>query len=273
MSLQTFYKSTITVVTFLMLTSCQDVVDVDLNTAEPRLVVDAAISWEKETDGATQSIILSTTTDYFADEIPPVSDATVFVSNSQGTQFDFIEEPGTGNYICNNFVPELYETYTLTVIVDGETYTATEQLIPVPEITRIEQEDDGGIFGESIEVHFFFNDNGDEDNFYLSKFEVDFLLYPEYYAISDRFSQGNEMFEVFTNEDLAQGDELNMSLSGISEQFYSYMSLILESTSGNPFNVPPSNIRGNIINETNEDNYALGYFRLSEVSSRVYLVE
>lgn len=272
MDFKSIYKTALLLFVFSFV-ACEEVVDLDLETAEPRLVVDAAIAWEKETDGATQSIILSTTTDYFADEIPPVSDATVFVTNSQGTQFDFIEEPGTGNYICNNFVPELYETYTLTVIVDSETYTATEQLIPVPEITRIEQDNEGGFFGEDIEVRFFFNDNGDQDNFYLTKFEVDFLLFPEYYVFDDRFSQGNEMNEIFTDEDLAQGDELNMSLSGISEQFYSYMGLILESTSGNPFNVPPSNIRGNIINETNEDNYAMGYFRLSEVSSRVYVVE
>lgn len=273
MILKHFYKSIFALLTFFVFTSCQDVIDVDLNTAEPRLVIDAAILWEKETDGANQTIKLSTTTDYFAEEIPPVLDATVFVTNSQGQQFDFIEEPGTGNYVCNNFVPELNETYELTVITDNETYTATEQLIPVPEITRVEQENNGGFTGDSIEVHFFFFDNGDEDNYYLSKFEVDFLLFPEYYAISDQFTQGNEMFEVFTDEDLAPGDELHMSLSGISEPFYNYMTLILESTSGNPFNIPPGNIRGNIVNETDEDNYALGYFRLSEVSARDYIVE
>jgi hypothetical protein len=33
---------------------CEDVVDVDLNTAAPRLVIDASIDWEKGTDGSVQ---------------------------------------------------------------------------------------------------------------------------------------------------------------------------------------------------------------------------
>jgi len=267
------YRCSVILIMAVFFTACEDVIDVDLDTAEPRLVIDAAISWEKESDGATQSIKLSTTTDYYSAEIPTVSGATVYITNSDGLQFDFIENPGTGEYICTNFIPELYGVYELTVIADGEVYTASEQLIPVSEITRIEQKDNGGILGNNIEVRFYFQDNGEEDNFYLSKFETDFLLFPEYYAINNRFSQGNEMFEVFTDGDLNHGDEIRMSLSGISEQFYNYMVLILESISGNPFNVPPANIRGNIINQTDEKNHALGYFRLSETHSVSYIVE
>lgn len=257
----------------LLITSCQEVIDLDLDTANPRLVIDAGIVWEKGTDGALQTIKLSTTTDYYTTEVPPVSGATVSVINSEGMAFQFVESPGTGEYVCTDFIPEIDETYELTVLVDGETYTASEQLVSAPEITHIEQHDNGGFFGEDTEVRFYYQDNGEETNFYLSKFNTDFLLFPEYYTINDDFSQGNEMFELFINEDLEVGDEVHMSLSGISEQFYNYMSSLLESTSGNPFNTPPGNIRGNIINQTDEENYALGYFRLSEMDAASHLVE
>ena len=40
-----------------------------------------------------------------------------------------------------------------------------------------------------------------------------------------------------------------------------------------PFQTPPVNARGNIINQTNEKNFAMGYFRLGEVSSVDYTIQ
>jgi hypothetical protein len=42
---------------------------------------------------------------------------------------------------------------------------------------------------------------------------------------------------------------------------------------GNPFPTTPSAVRGNIINQTNSDNYAFGYFRLAEVATKSYTIK
>lgn len=55
------------------LSSCEEVIDVDLDTAETRLVVEAPILWQKNTSGRTQRIKLSTTTSFFNEVIPSVS--------------------------------------------------------------------------------------------------------------------------------------------------------------------------------------------------------
>ena len=65
----------------LFLFSCEEVVNVDLDTAAPRLVVDAGINWEQGTDGAIQKIKLTTTTNYYSSNIPIVTGATIFVKN------------------------------------------------------------------------------------------------------------------------------------------------------------------------------------------------
>ncbi|MGS2739375.1 DUF4249 domain-containing protein [Sinomicrobium sp. M5D2P17] len=255
------------------LVSCEDVVDVDLDTEEPRLVIDAGIEWVKGTNGAQQTIKLSTTTDYYSEEIPPVSNAGVYIMNSDGTVFDFVETPGTGIYVCTDFIPVIGETYELTVTADGQTYTSSEQLMSVPEITRIEQDYDAGFLGDEIEVTFYYQDNPEENNHYMARFETDFLIYPEYDIDNDEFTQGNEMFDSFSDEDLEIGDRLDITLYGISERFDNYMSLILEATGGGSFSTPPANVRGNIINTTDEKNYAYGYFRLCETDVRSYVVE
>jgi hypothetical protein len=47
---------------------------------------------------------------------------------------------------------------------------------------------------------------------------------------------------------------------------------IAGSSGGSPFSTPPATLRGNIINQSNENDYPLGYFHLSEIDTRNYTV-
>ncbi|MBB4119535.1 hypothetical protein GGR32_001837 [Mesonia hippocampi] len=255
-----------------LLFSCEDVIEVDLKTGEPKLVIDAEIQWQKETDGSFQKIKLSRLTDYYNPTTPKVSNAIVEIQNSTGEIFSFHESNTPGEYICNNFIPKLNETYTLTVEIDNQIYTATENLTSVPEITKVIQESGKGISNEDISIAIFYQDPEDETNYYLTDFKTEHLYYREYILMNDDLQNGKEIEDSFSHEDLKPGDLVEITHRGISEQFYNYMYLILESTSGNPFATPPANIRGNIINKQNPDNYALGYFRLSEINHLTYTV-
>jgi hypothetical protein len=53
------------------------------------------------------------------------------------------------------------------------------------------------------------------------------------------------------------------------------MSLLLEISEGGggPWSAPPTNVRGNLVNQTDAGNFALGYFRLSEVDKMDYIVQ
>ncbi|MEP6928735.1 MAG: DUF4249 family protein, partial [Flavobacterium sp.] len=124
-----------------------------------------------------------------------------------------------------------------------------------------------------IELTFYYNDPADQVNFYLSDYRSEFLIFPEYELTDDDLINGNEVRTRFTDQDMKAGNTVNITHRGISKNFYNYMNLILEATSGNPFSVPPGNIRGNIINTNNPNNYALGYFRLCEADTVSYLVK
>ena len=254
---------------------CEDVVDVDLDNSNPRLVIEASIQWKKGTNGNQQKIKLSTTTDYFSNTIPVVSNATVFITDASNT-YTFVENQGTGEYICTNFNPIIGETYDLTVIANGETYTATETLRPVPTIESIEQNNEGGFLGDEIEVKFFFQDNGSTNDFYLVQFNTSFNILPEYDVVDDEFFQGNQMFGLYSNEDMKSGDMLSFTLHGISERNYNYLNILLGIAGGNggsPFSTPPATVRGNFVNQTNPDNFAFGYFSVAETDTRVYVIE
>lgn len=260
----------------VFLHSCEEVVDVPLDTEAPRLVIDAGINWYKGTAGDRQSIKLTTTTGYYNTDVPVVSGATVFIKNSLNTTFDFIEIPGTGEYVCTNFLPQIDEIYTLTVISGGQTYTATETLKSVAAIQSLEQKNDGGITGEDIEVRTYFNDPALEENHYMYRFQYSNRAKLGYYVDEDRFYNGNTFFSITDNDDLSGGDEVEITHFGISRSYYNYMNVLLSvagSNGGGPFQSPPATVRGNIVNQTNFDNYALGYFRLSEADTRTYTIQ
>ncbi|MDY2587698.1 DUF4249 domain-containing protein [Winogradskyella aquimaris] len=266
----------ILLILFFTLTNCEDVIDVDLNTSEPRLVIDASINWLKNTPGNQQSIRLSLTAPFFNDTVPPANNAIVTISDSDNNTFSFIEEADTGIYRNDSFIPVIDETYTLTILYNGETYTATETLKPVVSIDFVEQNNEGGFSGEDIELKAFYTDPANEENYYFFEFISDIAVTPTLEVYEDRFTDGNQIFGFYTEEDLESGDVVTIRNYGISEQFYDFMFILLQQgseESGGPFETQPATVRGNCINTTNPNNFPFGYFRLSEVDELIYTVE
>jgi hypothetical protein len=272
--MKTIIKYSILAISFAFF-SCEDVVDVDLNNSEPKLVIDASIKWEKGTTGNDQTIRLTTTGEYFNNSVPVANGATVTITDSNAIVYDFIEDAATGNYKCTNFNPVINGVYTLSVSYNGQTYTATDKLYPVPTITSIEQ-DLNGITGNEIELKFNFQDNGAEENFYMEEYKVPFRPFPLLGVFDDNFTNGNEMFSLIIDEDLAAGQNINFTLHGVSERYHNFMNILIGISGGlsnGPFSTPPATVKGNIINQSNASNFPLGYFRLSEIDVRNYTIQ
>jgi hypothetical protein len=260
----------------LFFTACEKEITVSLETASPRLVIDASIDWIKNTAGNEQKIVLSTTTGYYSPEFPSVSGAVITVTNPSNTIFEFVETVGTGQYICRNFLPEIGQTYNLKIVLNGATYTASETFTAVPKIEdNIDQNNKGGDAGDEVEVTFYYKDDASEINYYQTRVAQPHTAVPELEVEDDEHSSGNLMQESFSDENLKAGDQVDIKLYGISKSYYNYMyKLILASgNDGNPFATTPGAVRGNIINQTDSKNYAFGYFRLAELDTKRYTIK
>ena len=252
--------------------SCEEVVNVDLQQSDPRLVVEASILWEKGTSANTQIITLTTTSPYFESATSPAEKATVMVTTSTGQQFNF-NEVDPGIYVNNNFEPELNKEYQLTIEYNNETYTASESMIPVADLQDVEQTLNGGFSGEDIELKAYYQDPAVTSNHYLVKFFFEDLSLQLY---DDQFTNGNRTFAYFSDSDLEIGDQVNFEIQGISERFYEYLYILSSQAgenNGGPFQTQPTTVRGNIVNQTNPDNFAFGYFRLSQTNQLDYTVQ
>lgn len=270
------FKKAVIFLISISLIGCTEVIDVDLETASPKLVIDASIDWVKDTPGNEQKIKLSSRTGYYDAEFPAVSGATIFIANSTGKIFDFSESVHTGEYVCANFVPVIGETYYLTVKLNGETYTAVETMTAVPLIEdSVTQSKSGGFTGDEMEIKFLYQDDGSTRNYYLTRIRTKYVAFPQYSLESDEMYQGNKIQGFYSYKDLAAGDSVEIRLYGVSKGFYEYFNKLLVA-SGNddsPFATIPATVRGNIINQADEGNYPLGYFRLSEIAAKDYVIQ
>lgn len=260
----------------LLFNSCQDVIDVEVPNAAPRLVIDASLNWFNGTNGNIQTIDLTLSAPFFNNTIPPATGATVTVINQNNTVFNFIDVENNGSYICQNFIPVLNETYTLNIVYNGETYTGIETLTAVTPIDFIEQTNDGGFSGDEIEIKAYYTDPAEQENYYFFAFQEEFETNPNLNVYDDQFINGNQIFAFYTNEDTVAGNELSIKNYGVSKQFYDFMFLLLqqsETSGGGPFEVQPATVRGNCINTTNPNNYPFGYFRASQATEVIYIIE
>ncbi len=271
--MKTYIKLIFGLLFSLSLTSCETVVDIDLPTAEPRLVVEANLDFTIQPQASEQMIRLSLTTDYYSKEIPKAHQALVTVESSTGEVYTFTEKGQTGEYYCGNFTANLKDTYKLHIVYENEIYEATEKLMEVPKIIEIEQKITK-IFSDDIyQIITYFQDNPDEDNYYLVRYELEGEK-NVYSVFKDEFSQGNKMETSYFNDELEIGDTLHIRLYGISKSYYNYMNTLLGiiEGGGGPFEVPTGQVRGNIQNLTHEKQYPLGFFRITQYEAATHTV-
>ena len=84
------------------------------------------------------------------------------------------------------------------------------------------------------------------------------------------------MFGLVRNSDMKVGTKIDFTLNSISLQYYTYMRTLIGQSGvggGNPFAAPPATLKGNVKNNSNEVNFPLGYFRLSETTKRSYTIQ
>lgn len=266
------YFHKIALLLLLLITAgCEEVVEIDLEESEPRLVIEASLVWNQERSISPLYIKLTTTAPYFDDEVPAATGALVSISDPLGDTY-FFEEIEPGLYRHEGFPPLPDNPYELEIIYQDEVFTGTETFVSTPKIEYIEQNNDGGFSGDEIELRAFYTDPAGIDNYYLFQFYHEFLSIQ---ISDDELVDGNRTFAFFSDEDLAPGDEVFLEIQGISERFYEYMFILRSQagTSGGPFQTQPTTVRGNIINNTNPDNYPFGFFRLSESHFVSYQIE
>jgi len=272
-------KKIITII-LITLISCQDVVEVDLETSKERLVIEALIQWEKGTSGNEQTIKLSKTSSFYNEQIVLATGASVKVTNTTTLQEFIFAETSNGMYQTNNFIPILEDVYELTISYQNDTYRAEETLFKAPDIIDITQSLDGGFRDEYPEVNLIFQDFIDQEDYYRIVVEqfrpsTNEIIEHDFFTYDARFEENNIISAFYESDNFEINDQFDITIYKISERFYNFIEvLVAQADAGvGPFASPPVNVKGNCINTTNESNYPYGYFSLNQVNKRIYVFE
>ncbi|AUC86576.1 DUF4249 domain-containing protein [Polaribacter sp. ALD11] len=255
----------------LFFANCEKIVEVDLPTIEPKLVIDASFEVLFDETPATANTVvkLRLSADYFEEEIPVVTNAIVFLTNlSDNAVINFVDGDLDGNYKpINTFIPEDDIIYQLTVIHNNETYKGKATKVKSTKIDNIQQGDDTLFSEDQIELKISFTDNIAVENYYL--FNIDTY---NYVIIEDRYFNGSEynFSYYYEDENIEFPKNITIKLFGITKEYYTYFRVLINQSGtngGGPFQSAPSSLLGNITNTTNESNFPLGYFHISETDT------
>lgn len=265
-------KSFFIVLTFLFFfSSCEKVVEIDLPSTEPILIIDAPfeINFDNNPVTAKTVVKLRLSADYFEENIPIVTNADVFVTNLTTNEIIlFNDDDLDGDYVPNSqFIPEENIEYELTVAYENQIYKGKATRVKSTPLTSVVQGNTTLFSGEETELIVYFSDNANEENYYLFDFDNNFYL-----TVEDRFFNGADYnFSYFYGEDdIELPTTVTVKMSGISRDYYTYFRVLLDQSGeggGGPFETIPATLLGNMINTTERENFPLGYFHISETDS------
>jgi len=276
------YSISFLIMVFFLFTACEKVIELDLDTQEKELVIDAHIDWEKGTTGQEQTILLSYTQPYYSQEAPEsASGATVLVADNQGNIFPFVEHIA-GTYKNDNFSPTLGRRYALIVQYQGKEYVASDILKEVPQLTEdnITQSNDGGFTRDQIMLTLRFDANPNERNNFVLRIKASSDGVTRIYGFNDRyFPDGRFSIKILSRsnkeeEKFKPGDTVEITLFRVSETYMNYIRVLSNNTSNNAglFSIP-NRVRGNIVNRANPQENPLGAFRVAQYSKITYVIK
>lgn len=275
-----------------VLLGCEDVIEVDVPTEEPRLIIDALIRVDESQANINIKIKVGLTGNFFG-TLPVTDLEQVTIMNLAGDTFEganiliLLENtPGSGVYeklAAPTFFKENEGELLLQIRHKGRIYLASTYYAPVVPIDNIEQ-GEGTLFNEDdTEIIVTYTDEPDREDFYLFDFGFN-----NYEVTEDTFYQGQEFqFSYFYDEELNPGREIDISILGADRTFYNYMSQLIEVSRGdfNVFSTPVATIRGNIFDVTDIDNrdtfdnvdqpnlFPLGYFAVVQEYTESIVIE
>lgn len=253
-----------------ILQSCEEVIDLDIDQYEKRLVIDANIFADESTNN---KIRLFYSAPFYADRYEYISDAIVTITDKSTNTLYTFNYSNDGWYENSAFDPIVETEYTLNVTINDKIYEATTIVTIAPEIEKVEQFDNAGFTGDQYEIRFYFYDNEETEDYYL--INVTDGENGEYAFSSDQLRNGNLMYDLnFVDKD-SKGKTLYFALASISKDYYNYLNKLTTNaaTQGNPFATPSGALKGNIINLSNKNEYPLGYFHIAKRSKAEHTIK
>ena len=270
----------IKIVLLLLIIGCEDVIEVDLNSTDPKIVIDGNVA----NDGSMSKVRITKSTDYYNPGIyETISGADVVISDNEGNS-GILTEVESGLYQTDLIEGESGRTYNISVEAEGEKYIA-ESIMPVQIILdslslEIAPYPPGDTEEENKRyfLHLYFQDHPDIEDFCRFKIFNEGIQLGGFSIYNDKFTNGNYIdlrlnLDAEDNE-IEIGNLLTVELLSIDQYVFDYyLTANSVNASGSGGGGGPSSTSVAPANPvTNWSNKALGVFSAYTVSTQSILV-
>lgn len=249
----------------LSLSSCLDVVPLDVPKAQPLLAVDGQVTDQ----GTPAAVTLTLTQAYFNDTAPPpVQGATLTLDDDQG-KHDVLREVSPGRYVGSGAVlGRVGGHYTLTIVADGQTYRAETEIRRTPPVDSVGLEYKQEQLGYAEGYYALYNGPelpgvGDYYRFKVYKNGKLFNDTGDLIVRSDELVDGNYIGGIELNQDpLVKGDKIKVELLSIPRDYFYFLNEMFGQINNvGLFATSPANVRTNVRNtQAGSEKVAVGYF-------------
>jgi hypothetical protein len=270
----------------MVLTSCEEKIEIELDKGTPQLTVDA---WITDKAGS-QTIVLTQSADYFNNApSPAVTNATVWISDDLGNIYNFIDNGNTGVY---TWTPGPFDTlarvghsYKLEINYGVETFVSEATMQPSVVIDSLTQykELDGFSTDSVIRAEFWARDNFGREDFYWIRTYRDgtFNNKPNGILTAEEAAFGSGDGFIFIvpyrqginefDRPFEIGELVKVEIYGINRESFRFLNQAQsQMLNGGLFATPPYNVISNIKNANpnakNVSQQAVGWFEVCGTS-------
>ncbi len=251
------------IVALVYFSSCQKVITVDLNSTDPRYVIEANV-----VDGQPSNFVhITRTVNFDQDNVfPTVSGALVIITDKTTSLADTLKETVAGLYSTSKIVGISGHNYTLYVKADNHVFTSSAIMPEKIEIDTMYTSISG--FRGEINIIPEYNDPAEKGNYYQFAKYVNGVETADIYIRNDNLINGQTIRQPLNargpDSKLNPGDVVRIDLNCIDSATYQYFFTLQQTknqNSASPAN-PATNITGG----------ALGYFSVHTMDSKIIVL-
>lgn len=265
-----FFRALLALTGILALGSCEKVIDLNLNSAEKRFVVEGTI-----TDQTGTRVSVSQTKDFDENNaMTMISGAVVEISENGGAPI-VLPETSPGIYQLPAMNATTGRSYALSVKVDGQTFTAVSTMPQKVNLDTIYVTDEY-LFGESRKiVNTEYKDPEGRGQYYRFVQYLNNVKEEQIFFQNDEYTDGNNVNNklfYFPDDDdddkkkIKSGDHVRIDMFCIDANVYKYWFSLDRSATGGSGQATPSNP------VTNMKGGALGYFSAQTTQTKTMIV-
>ena len=256
------------------LSSCQDVVQFQVEELDPKIVVEGQVSNNPQDN----YIKLTYNQDFYdSGAVKPATGLTVTVFDDLGNTEVLIETPSNSGYYPIKTLGVIGRSYSLSIKTADKEYRSEPQKLmakaPLNYLIQHEYTVNNRpipFIPPGIYALFGYTDDASTTDYSLVRLAINDTLLKDlsyFTVVEDRFISGSTVDSIAFGKRFKVGEKVTIEHRSISKGAFDFLNQVGAQlgSAGSPFEVPPGPIRGNLRNVADKEDYCLGWFGVCDV--------